>query len=347
MTTHINVFTSLVKSQKKHLGILDGLRGFAALSVVLFHFTGGVSVGGALPKLPNQFLEVSFSWGYMGVEVFFVISGFVIPYSLWNTDYSVFKIFPYLRKRILRIGPPAYLSLVLLIVQWFFIDYVLHHSSERLGTVTVKQILDNITFLAPFTGSSWLNGVFWTLAIEFQFYLVIGLLYRQLFQSNIVLFVVLFILLDGAQYLPGLPIDNFFRFSLFFALGSINLLLYQRHITKNLFLLLIIVFITLLVYHFGLWLALFGGATALTIAFVKIEHHTLRWLGKVSYSLYLTHFVAGAMSEFILVKILHPRSPEMISFTIASCVLFAVAFAYVFYCLVELPFHKLAQRLSE
>jgi len=345
MATQTTVLTPLVKSQKKHLGILDGLRGFAALSVVLFHFTGGVSVGGALPKLPNQLLETSFSWGYMGVEVFFVISGFVIPYSLWNTDYSVLKILPYLRKRILRICPPAYLSLILLIAQWFFIDYVLHHSNERLGSVTAKQILDNITFLAPFTGSSWLNGVFWTLAIEFQYYLVIGLLYRLLFCSNTIIFFVLSLLLDGVQYLPYLPNDNLFKFSLFFALGGATLLLHQQRITKIVFLLLIVVFTALLVYHFGLWLALFGGATALAIAFVKVKHHALRWLGQISYSLYLTHFMAGAMAEFILVKILHPSSPGMISFAIAGCVLFAIAFAYGFYRLVELPFHKLAQRL--
>lgn len=334
----------LVKN--KYFGILDGLRGFAALSVVLFHFTGGPSVGGALPKLPNYFLEEYFSWGYMGVEVFFVISGFVIPYSLWNADYSLYKIIPYLGKRILRICPPAYLSLLLLLIQWFFIDYVLRHDNNRLGVVTLKQILDNITFLAPFTGSAWINGVFWTLAIEFQFYLIIGFLYKQLFRSHIIFFLLLSALFDGMQYLPNVPTDNFFRFSLFFALGGVTLLFQQQRIAIKLFLSIVLLFTVVLVFHFGFWLALFGAATALIIAFVKIEHNILRWLGKISYSLYLTHLLAGAMAEFILVKLFHPSSLEMICLAIAGCILFAIAFAYGFYRLVELPFHRLAQRLA-
>lgn len=330
------------KPAKRHLGILDLLRGFAALSVVLYHFTGG-----ALPKLQTAALEHLFSWGYMGVEVFFVISGFVIPYSLWQTGYSPQRILPYLRKRVLRICPPAYVSLLLLMLQWVIIDYFIHHSHARLDTLSWRQVVDNLTFTAPFTNRPWMNAVFWTLAIEFQFYLVVGLLYNSLYRSSIPVFLALSLLLDGMQYLPGLPTDNFFRFSLFFALGGAALLYYQGSLSIHYFLLISVFFTCLLAYHLSLWPALFGLATTLLIVFVRVQHPLFRWLGTISYSLYLTHFVAGATAEFILVKLLHPQASAMIMLTIAGCVLTALAVAYGFYRLVEQPFHKLARRLPQ
>jgi peptidoglycan/LPS O-acetylase OafA/YrhL len=330
-----------VKSTEQHLGILDLLRGLAAVSVVVFHFTGG-----ALPKL--QFLPLShlFSWGYMGVEVFFVISGFVIPYSLWRVGYSSTDLVPYLRKRILRICPPAYLSLLLLVLQWGIVDYFIQHNHSRLHALTWLQVLDNLTFIAPFTKSAWLNGVFWTLAIEFQFYLVVGLLYRLLYRTNVVVFLGLSLLLHSVQYLPGLPTDNFFRFSLFFALGGAALLHRHRSMSTQHFLLLSAGFTGLLAFHFSLWPALFGLGTTLLIAFVRVQHSVFQWLGSISYSLYLTHFMTGAAAEFLLVRLLHPHTGAMIALSIAACLVIAVIGAYGFYRFVEQPFHKLAQRLT-
>jgi peptidoglycan/LPS O-acetylase OafA/YrhL len=336
------ISVSPAKRITQHLGILDLLRGFAALSVVLFHFTNG-----ALPKL--QFLPLShlFSWGYMGVEVFFVISGFVIPYSLWHTKYSLTDFAPYLRKRILRICPPAYVSLLLLVLQWVVVDYLIQHNHVRLQALSWFQILDNLTFLAPFTGNAWLNGVFWTLAIEFQFYLIVGLLYKLLYRTNTVVFLGLALLLHSAQYLPGLPTDNFFRFSLFFALGG-TALLHRQHImfTRH-FLLVIILFTSILALQFGLYPALFGLATTLLIAFTKAQHSVFKWLGSISYSLYLTHFITGSAAEFLLVRFLHPHNGMMQTLSIAICVLTSIAGAHIFHRFVEQPFQKLSRRLVQ
>jgi peptidoglycan/LPS O-acetylase OafA/YrhL len=330
-----------VENTEQHLGILDLLRGFAAVSVVVFHFTCG-----ALPKL--QFLPLShlFSWGYMGVEVFFVISGFVIPYSLWRVGYSSADLAPYLRKRILRICPPAYISLLLLVLQWGIVDFFIHHNAIRLHALTWLQVLDNLTFIAPFTKSTWLNGVFWTLAIEFQFYLVVGLLYKLLYRTSVGMFFGLSLLLHSAQYLPGLPMDNFFRFSLFFALGGAALLHRQRSVPTHHFLLMSAVFTGLLVFHFSLWPALFGLGTTLLIALVKVQRSMFQWLGSISYSLYLTHLMTGAAAEFLLVRLLHPHTGAMVALSIAACLVIAVIGAYGFYRFVEQPFHKLAQRLT-
>ncbi len=59
------------------LDILDALRGLAALSVAFFHFTNAMN--------PTIFQQIA-NLGWLGVEVFFVITGFIIPYSLGRVD---------------------------------------------------------------------------------------------------------------------------------------------------------------------------------------------------------------------------------------------------------------------
>jgi peptidoglycan/LPS O-acetylase OafA/YrhL len=128
----IDTFSPTAPAEKEHLGVLDFLRGFAALSVVLYHFTfgqhtqGKLDGGGVLTKFFWPPLKPLFAWGHLGVEVFFVISGFVIPYSLWNVRYQVRGFFTYMLKRIVRICPPAYMAIILTIGVWLIIDQTKH-----------------------------------------------------------------------------------------------------------------------------------------------------------------------------------------------------------------------------
>ena len=67
---------SPIKTEKKYIKGLDFLRAVAALSVCLYHFSGA-----ALPKVTNVYMKPLFANGWLGVDIFFVISGFIIPYS--------------------------------------------------------------------------------------------------------------------------------------------------------------------------------------------------------------------------------------------------------------------------
>jgi peptidoglycan/LPS O-acetylase OafA/YrhL len=60
---------------------VEYLRGLAALAVMWFHFTQGGNF------VPDGWIKSSGTYAYLGVEVFFVISGFVIPYSLASAGY--------------------------------------------------------------------------------------------------------------------------------------------------------------------------------------------------------------------------------------------------------------------
>ena len=97
---------STVKTEKRYIKGLDFLRAIAALSVCLYHFSGA-----ALPKVINVYMKPTFSYGWLGVDIFFVISGFIIPYSLLGKNYSVREFGSYIARRIIRINPPAYAAM--------------------------------------------------------------------------------------------------------------------------------------------------------------------------------------------------------------------------------------------
>jgi hypothetical protein len=88
----------------------------------------------------------------------------------------VCKFLPFLAKRVVRITPSYCAAIVLCIV----LGYVSAQSPVYEGApydVSVRQLLGNIFYLAEFVAVDWFNPVFWTLAIEFQFYILLGLLW--------------------------------------------------------------------------------------------------------------------------------------------------------------------------
>lgn len=139
---------------------LDGLRAVAILLVLVFH---------AAFRVPGYRTDSLFSIGYTGIHLFFVLSGFLLflPYARWL--YGIQKrpstrLF-YMR-RLLRVGPAYWASLAIILL---------------LGPHTFSRLVDvgaHATFFQNLYGPSVfsLDGVFYTLAIEFQFYLCLPLI---------------------------------------------------------------------------------------------------------------------------------------------------------------------------
>lgn len=347
--------TNATTAPKEHLGVLDMLRGFAAISVVLYHFTYGLPTlgksdgGGTLVKFASLALKSMFSWGHMGVEVFFVISGFVIPYSLWNAHYQLRNFSAYMLKRILRICPPAYLVIALVLLQWFVVDNLMHPvgTNSYLSAVTPQRLLGNLFFLYKYADSRWIIGVFWTLAVEFQFYIVIGLLFNYLFKTkNIVWFVLLFTGMALFNYIPHFPTYTFFHYSPLFALGGITLLYYKNQISLLSFLLISSWFFGLGFLMMPFVANIFGLATAMLIAFVRVRHSVFSFFGKISFSLYLTHVVVGSTSEFLLAKFFPPHTQPQHIFGIFLITIISCLFAYGYFYVVEKPTLRLIKLVS-
>jgi peptidoglycan/LPS O-acetylase OafA/YrhL len=156
------------KSEKQVIPGLDIVRFIAAFMVMSFHLcTGTWAAENAIPckivagraAFPELFSVTWFGW--LGVEIFFVISGFVIAYSADGASALAF-----LRRRALRLYPAAWVCATITAVT------VLALGIET-NRVLLHQWLDSVVLfpLAP-----WVDPVYWTLGIEIAFYSLIFVL---------------------------------------------------------------------------------------------------------------------------------------------------------------------------
>ncbi|AMX03047.1 acyltransferase family protein [Microbulbifer thermotolerans] len=148
---------------------LDALRGIAALLVVWQHsselFVRNPRIAQHGTALADIASTVDF--GRIGVICFFLISGFVIPYSLSETESSLKR---FAIRRFFRLYPPYWISLLAAIVFTVFVD------NSHLSTGT---IVANITMLQGLFGYENIQGLYWTLTIELIFYCLVALLFAM------------------------------------------------------------------------------------------------------------------------------------------------------------------------
>ena len=176
MPTHNDSSNAWEKMKKslKHLGELDGMRGCAAAVVLLLHIVNTIVPDPAATVQPLSWrilLHVA-DFGMFGVDVFFVLSGFLIT-SLLLADKEKPHFFRnFYWKRVLRIQP---VYLVHLIVVGFLIP-------NSLGYI-VLALLFVVNFSEGFHVVD--NGPAWTLSIEEQFYLLWPQIVRRLSIANI------------------------------------------------------------------------------------------------------------------------------------------------------------------
>ncbi len=152
--------------------MLDGVRAFACLSVIAYHINRFAFLGHIL-TIGLGHLTISFALaGSSGVTLFFVLSGFLLFMSyarslLFDADWPSIRRF-YIR-RAFRILPGYYISLFLLIIftNRIYLQFV--HWKELVLFLTLFMDASPQTYQA-------INGPFWTLAVEWQFYVLLPLL---------------------------------------------------------------------------------------------------------------------------------------------------------------------------
>lgn len=149
---------------------VDGLRGIAALAVVFHHLLHNTVLEPALRTvLPGAFQEFC-HYGANGVQVFFVISGFVIAHSLRTTKITASAAGNFILRRQLRLDPPYWATLALVLALAFAENMNPRLITEPLPNL--KAILVNAFYLQNITGTPPILRVAWTLCLEIQFYLV-------------------------------------------------------------------------------------------------------------------------------------------------------------------------------
>lgn len=139
---------------------LDLLRFAAALAVVVYHYAPRFDSVGI--SIDDVLLEVS-QYGYMGVDLFFIISGIVISQSAEGRTARSFLV-----NRAVRLYPTFWIAvgLTLFIRAWLIPDH----------SVSVGRLVANLTMLPGYLGQKPLDDVYWTLAVEWKFYALVSVL---------------------------------------------------------------------------------------------------------------------------------------------------------------------------
>lgn len=140
---------------------LDLLRGLACLAVVAFHFLSRGPRSGDMPGATMLFDPVS-RYGYLGVHLFFLISGFVILMSAQGVSARRF-----LASRMVRLYPALWAAAtVTTLTAWIV--------GSRRYSVELPEYLANLTMINHWLGVDYVDGSYWSLSFELHFYLLMA-----------------------------------------------------------------------------------------------------------------------------------------------------------------------------
>jgi len=326
----------MLPSPSDRLESIHVLRGMASLLVCLFHaFYWGI--------LPPGMLQRSFTYGWVGVQLFFVISGFVIPYSLWQARYALRHYGKFLAKRVVRLDPP-YLVAIAVIVVIAYTAPIVPGFQGAPPHITLKQVLLHFAYMSNFFGHQWLTATFWTLGIEFQWYLLVGLVFPIVASKKTLPQIALLLLaLAGAMVRPDRE-TVFVHLPVFFV-GVAGFQYKIGNIGFRRFLITTGILITCALLVQGPAYALAAGTA---VSFILLanprRHRVFHWFGDVSYSLYLIHLPLLQRLQNIGARFTDGM-PARLAYTIGSIAAVLVA-AHLLCMFVERPAQRYASRIQ-
>jgi peptidoglycan/LPS O-acetylase OafA/YrhL len=157
------VSSSTPVTAKRRLDLLDVYRGIAILLVVIYHYTYRYPI--SLMGYSEQPAGITF--GHFGVKLFFAISGFCIAMTAASTRSAS----QFLARRVSRIYPTFFFATILTFV-------ILTFFPAPGMTVDTKDLVGNWFFLGNL-GFRWVDGAYWSMAVELRFYLLFAVFYYR------------------------------------------------------------------------------------------------------------------------------------------------------------------------
>jgi peptidoglycan/LPS O-acetylase OafA/YrhL len=338
-----------MEHDRRRLAVLDGLRLCAALGVVAYHYTafdsGVRRAWGDHPSAEFPLLSRASAYGWLGVELFFLISGFVICMSCWGKDVGAF-----FRSRVTRLFP-AY---------WAAVAVTFVVSRVWWGQYTKTPAADaalNLTMLQEPLGAASVDGVYWTLWVEATFYLLFAVVvWKGLTLRRVTAFCYLWLVVSAFAVAAKVPLVSLVvqpRWSPYFIAG-IALYLIHRF-GPDLKLWGLVAVCLLLAVHSVHDLTLLVGKTAthgalspwpamalVAVFFAVMSAVALGWLARIrwrwlttagllTYPLYLIHETNG----WILIHALRGFLPRYVTLAIVVTVMLIAA--WLLHRLVERP----------
>lgn len=179
---------------KPHYYLLDGLRGVAALIVIWYHvFEGYAFAGGGTID--------TFNHGYLAVDFFFILSGFVIAYAYddrWSKGFTMTNFF---KRRLIRLHPMVVMGAVLGVISFYLQGCVQWDGTHVAISMVMLSLLCTILFIPAMPGLGYevrgngemfpLNGPCWSLFFEYIGNILYAIFIRRLSTKVLTVLVVL------------------------------------------------------------------------------------------------------------------------------------------------------------
>ena len=290
----------------KRIAFLDGFRGLAILLVVFYH---AYTRWGSVVPYGNTYADFPvFREGFLGVQLFFLISGFVILMSLEKSSAWL----PFLKRRWYRLFPAMFIATVVVFVTAQFLP------ERPTGIPQPAAVISGLLFVEP----SWirmltsfktgqLEGAFWSLFVEVKFYVIFGALYFYKGSRKAITGILLCYLLWMGTFLLDaygiMPLPKYLNFVIFhlsflhfgwFAAGALTYRYYKDKNTTHLALAFLIGLLAIVSLHksppatwmaAGLLLLLFLAVVYFETMQKLLANKALLFFGFISYPLYLIH----------------------------------------------------------
>ena len=356
---------------------LDGIRGFAAIAVVLYHALLSTGLANeATKKLP--LIDLIFGWGYLGVPVFIVLSGYVLMLPTLSNDFRLRGgAVKYLKRRARRVIPPYYAALIISILLIVLIPVMREPAGTQWDTklpMTVPSIVSHFLLVHDFN-PDWIgaiNGPLWSVAVEWQIYLLFPLILLPLWRKSrpgIVVFGTVIIsvspVVTGVGEWAHPWLIGIFAMGMWSAQATMSAV--KSRWAGPLFLgFIVLTLVTIVatkqldIRSFGLIETCAGAAVAAGLVWVgqRVTGGVTPWmvrpfqsrpmvrLGLFSYSIYLLHSPLLALANLLLLPLGLPLRAQWAVLTFAV-VPVVVMVCYGFFSVVERKFLNTRQRHAE
>jgi peptidoglycan/LPS O-acetylase OafA/YrhL len=314
----------------RRIDLLDSFRFLAVLGVLLYHFT--FEWKDHCPY--GDYFGSLFRYGYLGVQFFFIISGFVISYTLEGTD----SLSSFWKNRFIRLFPPLLACTIITFgVAGILDSHLLFPNAHKTINFLPTFTLTNPSLWTSLTHThfGWINGSYWSLWVEIQFYLLASVCYfwnkvnffRNILVTAVLLSIVKYIpsyLLHGGSWGPFSPGMTYFLsgwafinaafnidyYILWFALGIIFHHLYKgvRIWSQPLTTICSLIVLCLLYVDrpyaemiYGVRIFQLMVVTLFLLLIYKkkvlsfLDNSLFKRIGVISYSMYLIHEVTGVL----------------------------------------------------
>lgn len=318
---------------------LDAFRGIAVMAVVLYHYSTRYN------EFFNATSILNFPYGWMGVPLFFILSGFVITLTV-NRCKSPFE---FLYRRFIRLYPTYWICLIITLS-------VLYVSDLKMFQLPLVDVFMNFTMMGELFGFKYVDGSYWSLLPELIFYFLMAFLMLVKKTNNVLLYNIPILIIVLINYFWQIP--SLWRFLYYAPLFMIGISIYNIYIGKkelyfhflitcNLVMSIFLyptahsgVSIIILAIAFTSFVGLFYLFVYGKLKFLK-NSKVLIFLGTISYPLYLIHENIG-----LIIINYFDTNFDLRNLSIVIAIIISVGIAHVVTFYLEPPLKNIINKLK-